>query len=131
MWKSTNFNVLIIQDCLNTLNSLRNTLNSDDFKILASNGDHALETSIKEEPDVILMDLLLKNRKGFDILQSLKNHWNTEDIPIIITTKINTQEHWDESYRLGASGYVVLGKHNHYLPEKIRKVAKYRKALAS
>ncbi|TLX72797.1 response regulator [Labilibacter sediminis] len=131
MWNNNPLKILIIQDCIDSINSLRQTLKADQFRVLSCNGDHGFILSIKEEPDVILLDTCLNNRKGFEILQNLKNHWRTKHIPIIIATKINTQQYWDEAYRLGALGYMIIGKHNHYLPGKISKLITCPKAIAS
>ena len=130
MQNKNSYKVLIIQDCIESINTLTKTLKADDLHVLSCNGDHGFIISIKEEPDIILLDICLNNRKGFEILQNLKNHWHTKHIPIIIATKINTQQYWDEAYRLGASGYMVIDEHNLYLPGRIRKLVTCREAIA-
>jgi PleD family two-component response regulator len=86
----------------------------------SASGNNGLALAIKEEPDVILLEILLKDRDGLQVLKELKTNVWTKDIPVIIVTKLNTQEYWDEAYSLGAEGYVVKMDHYSYLIKKIK-----------
>jgi DNA-binding NarL/FixJ family response regulator len=60
----------------------------------------------------------------------------TKKIPVIIVTELNTQLYWEESYREGATGYIVKNLHFSRLAKKIREniaieepLTPYRKAV--
>lgn len=131
MWKNNTYKVLIIQDSIQSINTLRNSLKGDDFQVISCNGDQGFFCSMEEEPDVILLDILLNNRQGYQLLKELKNHWNIKHIPVLVASLINLQEYWDEAFRLGASGYLVIGQHQQYLAARVQKIVQFQEALAS
>ena len=53
----------------------------------------------------------------------------TLHIAVIVLTKMNTQAYWDEAYKIGASGYAVLGEHDQYLTRLIEKQISNQEAL--
>jgi len=99
------------------------------FEISATCGNEAVKESAKQHPDLILLNLLLHDRNGFNILRQLKENMQTQHIPVIILTKMNTQPYWDEAYRIGASAYAVLGEHDQYLFDLIKKQLTPQKEL--
>lgn len=131
MWKNRLNKVLIIQDSIDVINALHKSLLDEDLQVLSCKGEQGFVFSLKEQPDVILLDVLLANRKAYQLLSDLKNNWNTKHIPVIVTTSINLQEHWDEAYRLGASGYMVIPEHLPYMASRIQKLGRFEEAIAS
>jgi DNA-binding response OmpR family regulator len=67
---------------------------------------------MKERPDIIVMDLLLKHKNGFEILRNLKNSIWTKNIPVFIFSELDTDLCREEAYRIGAAGY--MSKPNHF-----------------
>jgi len=68
---------------------------------------HAMDMSIMDKPDLILIDILLRSENGMDILKELKSNEKTKDIPMIIFTNFDKEELRKEAKELGAIDYVV------------------------
>jgi len=55
---------------------------------------------------IVLLDLKMPRLSGFDVLQELKTHAETQSIPVVVMTSSDHERDIAESYRLGANGYV-------------------------
>jgi len=119
--------VLLVQDSFHSIKAITKSLNTNDFDVLTCSDNQALVLGIRENPDIIIMDILFKDKNGFKLLLDLKNHWCTRHIPVVIATQINTQQYWDESFRLGASAYMLIDRHMPYLAPKIKKIIQHEK----
>jgi len=77
-----------------------------------------------ENPDIILLEILLQNRNGLELLCRLKDNDRTKHIPVLIVTKLNTQKYQDESYSLEAYAYLLKSNHNNWLLQRINSLIK-------
>lgn len=66
-----------------------------------------LDTATKERPDIILLDLILPDTTGFEILKALKEKPETKDIPVVILSNLNQQEDMSNVHKLGAAKFIV------------------------
>lgn len=82
---------------------------------LVVNGDDVMETAVQERPHVILMDITLPGQSGWLVLQLLKSHPETHDIPVVVVSGTNDPE---KSRELGAAGHFTK-------PFKIDEVMKF------
>ena len=58
---------------------------------IASDGEKALELLEKSKPDIILLDIILPKINGFDVLKSIKENPDTQDIPVIMTSNLGNE----------------------------------------
>ncbi len=65
----------------------------------------ALEIIEKERPDVIVLDLSLKNSSGFDLILDVKQRWDT--VRILVLSMYNEDVYAERVLRAGASGYIM------------------------
>jgi PAS domain S-box-containing protein len=97
--------VLIIEDSPGSIEQMTRYLQELDVThIYAVDGPHALAYAQEHSPDLILLDILLSDISGWDILQQLKTDEATGDIPVVIVSVVNTQA---QSKTLGAAGFLV------------------------
>jgi PleD family two-component response regulator len=120
MLNNKELKVLIIDDDINSILVLKNILKEENYTVLSSSSYQGFGVAIKERPDIIIMELLLKNRNGFEILRNLKNSTWTQDIPVFILSKLNTDLYREEAYQLGIAGYMVKPDHYSSLLRRIR-----------
>lgn len=73
----------------------------------AHNGNEAIETARRENPDLILMDLRMPIMDGFDAIERLKTDPTTKDIPIIAVTAQAMEEDRVRALHTGANGFVT------------------------
>lgn len=73
----------------------------------ATNAPDALTIAANEHPDIILLDLILPDTSGFDILKALKEKPETKDIPVIILSNLSQQDDMSTAHKLGAAKFIV------------------------
>ncbi len=79
--------ILVVDDDIDILELLKLSLESDGFNVsTASDGDSGLSIARAKEPALILLDLMMPHKDGFDVIHELKSADATKDIPVILLT---------------------------------------------
>jgi DNA-binding response OmpR family regulator len=113
--------VLIIEDEEALLSVLREKLERGGFEVFgAKNGDEGLEMAKSKNPDIILLDLILPKRSGFDVLAALKKDPNLQIIPVFVLSNLAEDENLKKALQMGAEDYFV--KSQHPINEVVEKV---------
>ena len=87
----------------------------------ASDGLEAEEIALKVKPDVILMDISMPRRGGFETMVSIKD--KLPELKIIIMTFSEEDEDLFQAVRLGASGYILKSAPMEHIINSLRRVA--------
>ncbi len=96
--------VLVVDDEPSIRRFLRHILESEGFLVMeARTGEDAVSIARRERPAIVLLDLVLPDIDGFEVLGRLKEHSTTRSIPVIILSIIEDEE---RCFRLGASDYL-------------------------
>lgn len=105
--------VLVIEDDKFLLKVYQVKLEKVGFEtIVLENGSGALEIVKKENPDLILLDIIMPKKDGFATLRDLKSESITKDIPVIMLTALSTPEDEKKAIDLGATKYLVKTDHS-------------------
>ena len=88
--------------------------------ITAYDGKEGMEKIKSENPDLILLDLVLPTMNGFEILEKIKRDDKFKNIPIIILSNLSEKEDVKKAMELGADDYLVKVKFS--IKEVIAKV---------
>lgn len=100
--------ILIVDDEKDIVELLKYNLEKEDFKIISVyNGNDALESVEKGNPDLIILDLMLPGIDGIEICRILKKDNETKDIPIIMLTARATEMDRVLGLDLGADDYIT------------------------
>lgn len=75
--------------------------------ITANTGKDGLAKAGLEKPSLILLDIMLPDMGGFEILQNLKSNPETKDIPVIILSNLGGREEIEKGVQLGAASYLI------------------------
>lgn len=75
--------------------------------IYADTGAKALEAINENTPDFVLLDVLLPDKDGFEVLEYLKNEENLKDIPVIMFSNLSQEENIEKSKEMGALDFYV------------------------
>ncbi|PIT95524.1 response regulator [Candidatus Falkowbacteria bacterium CG10_big_fil_rev_8_21_14_0_10_38_22] len=75
--------------------------------VVAGNGAEGLDIARKEQPDIIMLDVILPQIDGFSVLEELKKDKLTKDIPVIMLTNLGTDEDKAKGEKMGAVDYFV------------------------
>lgn len=89
----------------------------------AFDGNEGLKQVRSNHPDLVLLDLILPEKHGFDVLAELKKSPDTANIPVIILTLLGEDEDIKKGLKLGAQDYIV--KSSHSIAEIVEKVKNF------
>ncbi|MEY2701622.1 MAG: hypothetical protein RLY43_255, partial [Bacteroidota bacterium] len=73
----------------------------------ATDANQAFEILKTEKPDIIILDILLPGKNGFEILDEIKKNEATKDIPVVILSNFGQKDEIEKGLNLGAEKYLV------------------------
>ncbi len=91
--------------------------------LTASNGKEALKKIKEPKIDIILLDLILPDVDGFDILKEIRANESTKTTPVIVFSNLSEYEDIQKAKELGATDFMV--KSNFTLDELVDRVNKF------
>ncbi|MBE9562984.1 MAG: response regulator [Proteobacteria bacterium] len=102
------FKILIIDDTPLNIDILSIMLSKNKFEvIIAKNGMEGIEKAIKQQPHLILLDIMMPGIDGFNTCQSLKSDAQTKDIPIIFMSALSSVSDKIKGFKMGAVDYIT------------------------
>jgi len=78
---------------------------------VAETGETGLAAVRENKPDLVLLDLMLPEKHGFEVLAELKKSAETRAIPVIILTVMSADEDRKTAMLIGASDYIVKSQY--------------------
>ncbi len=100
--------VLVIEDDPMILDMYVHKFQQEGFEVVSHDrGDGVLEIAEKEQPDLILLDIILPGLDGFSVLQSLKENAKTKDLGVVMLTNLGQDEDKAKGQQMGSLGYIV------------------------
>ncbi|PIP23482.1 MAG: response regulator [Candidatus Nealsonbacteria bacterium CG_4_10_14_0_2_um_filter_38_17] len=88
--------------------------------ISALDGEVGLRLAKLKKPDLILLDLILPKKHGFEVLKALKEDTQTKDTPVIVLTNLEEAAEVEKALELGATTYLVKAQYS--LEEVLEKI---------
>lgn len=105
--KPEDYTILAVDDIATNIMLLKAVLSRAKYKIVtASGGFEALEKVAAVNPDLILLDIMMPDLDGYEVLQRLKADPAHEDIPVIFLTALHNPEDIVKGFKFGASDYI-------------------------
>jgi DNA-binding response OmpR family regulator len=105
---STGIRVYVVEDDPLLRNLLSLKLDKTSFPFAFSTDGHDVMPSMKKfGPDVIVLDLMLPGRSGFEVLEDIKGDKDLRNIPVIVFSNRDSQEDIQRSKKLGADAFYV------------------------
>jgi two-component system, OmpR family, alkaline phosphatase synthesis response regulator PhoP len=87
---------------------LSNKFRRIDYEVfIASDGIEAGNKIRTELPDIVLMDLMMPNKNGFEVLEEIKTEKQFKNLPIIVLSNLGQKSDITRSKKLGAADYLV------------------------
>jgi DNA-binding response OmpR family regulator len=100
--------ILVVDDSPTVLMHITDTLDGKGYDIItASDGEGALNKAVKEQPDLILLDVVLPGKNGFQVCRQLKTDAATKNIKIILVTSKNQKSDRFWGLKQGAEAYIT------------------------
>ena len=111
--------ILIADDDKLNVSLMENYL-SDNYDIVTvSNGNDALAYVKKEQPDLILLDVIMPGIDGFEVCRTIKHDYNMDFIPIVMLTSLTSEENHEEGIKSGADDFLTKPVKKFELEKKI------------
>ncbi|HEX5005651.1 MAG TPA: PleD family two-component system response regulator [Hyphomonadaceae bacterium] len=119
--------VLVVDDIEQNRKLLQDKLKNEYFHVItAVDGQDAIDKALAEEPDVILMDVMMPRLNGVDACRQLKMDSRTEHIPIVLVTALNEREDRLRGLGSGADDFLTKPVNDLHLLSRVRALTKYK-----
>jgi DNA-binding response OmpR family regulator len=89
---------------------------------VAGDRDAIVEALREGRPDLVLLDVMLPDANGFDVLARIRQHPSLSDLPVVMMTSIATREAVIKGLACGADGYVTKPFQVHLLVKAIQTI---------
>ena len=116
--------IIIVEDDNVVSRAFSDILIQENFRVdIANDGIEASEKIKSDKPDLVLLDLILPEKNGFEILEEMHKDEALKNIPVIILTKLGEESKMQRGKELGAVDYLI--KTDVYLKDVISKIRFY------
>jgi CheY-like chemotaxis protein len=113
--------ILVVDDSRTALFMVTTILRKERYELVtASDGEQALEVATAERPDLILMDVIMPRKTGFEACRELKRREDTKAIPVILVTTRGEGENVEAGFQSGCNDYVTKPINAQELLTKVR-----------
>ena len=100
--------VLVIDDENDILLIIKSALHEEGYDVTtANNGYDGLALAEDASPDLIILDIMMPEMDGFEVLQQLKENEKTAQIPVVILTGLSSKDKIREALNKGIDYYIV------------------------
>lgn len=113
--------ILLIEDDKYIFRAYKDGLERAGFEVIgASDGAEGVAKAKDKKPDLILLDLILPIKNGFEVLEEIKMDDATKNIPVVILSNLGQESDVAKGNALGAEDYLI--KSNYSMKEVVEKV---------
>ncbi len=114
--------ILIVDDSTTNIFLLENLLQGEGFQVYtALTGRDALNLVTKKNPDIVLLDIMMPEMSGYDVLKNILYNMQDKNTKVIMVTAKSAQEDIDKATEFGAVDYVTKPIDTELILSKIRK----------
>ncbi|PJE76051.1 response regulator [Candidatus Uhrbacteria bacterium CG10_big_fil_rev_8_21_14_0_10_48_11] len=100
--------VLIVEDDPMILDMYVHKFEQEGFTVVSHDrGDGAVELAEKEQPEIVLLDVIMPGLDGFSVLSMMRENENTKNLKVVMLTNLGQDEDKEKGVTLGALGYIV------------------------
>lgn len=132
MVEPTKRKVLLIDDEVPLLEVMKTNLEIEGYEVVtAMSGEMGLVSAVVDQPDVVILDIMMPDVDGWEICQRIRSDTRTKYIPVIMLTALDETEHVVKGFECGADDYLAKPFENAELFARIKSVlTKASKGLA-
>jgi len=103
--------ILLVEDDAFLSSLLKNRLTKEGVEVIhATDGQQAIDILKKTKPDLVLLDLILPKKSGFDVMEEVRQDPQIENTPVIIISNLGQPEDIQKGQSLGAVEYFIKAK---------------------
>ncbi len=119
--------ILIVDDNAPNCELLDAYLADDNYQIqMAYDGQEALEAVARQEPDLILLDIMMPRLSGYEVCQQLKGNAETRAIPVLMVTALNEMGDIEKAVEAGCDDFLTKPVNKIELRTRVRSLLRVR-----
>jgi two-component system alkaline phosphatase synthesis response regulator PhoP len=100
--------ILIVEDEEIIYELLQRKLSQEGYEVkIARDGDEGLTKMREEKPDLILLDIVMPKKGGFEVMEEMQKDENLRDIPVIVISNSGQPVELDKAKELGAKDWLI------------------------
>ena len=123
-----NERILIVDDNPTNVKLLAAKLGDSNYTILkAYGGEEALQKAKSENPDLVLLDVMMPDMNGYDVTAQLKNCTETSGIPIILVTALDGSDNKTKGLEAGADDFLNKPVHTAELKARVKSLLRLKR----
>lgn len=116
-------NILVVEDSLTQAAQIKYLLEDNYFDVVvAYNGNEALAWLSKNEPSLIISDIMMPGMNGFELCEKIKSNNRTKYLPVILLTSLSDLEEVIEGLSCGADSFITKPYDKNFLISNIEKI---------
>jgi len=120
--------VLVVDDVAGNVELLTSLLSREGYTVLvASDGESALEAVARENPDLVLMDVMMPKLSGYEACERLKKNPATRLTPVILITALQERENKIQGINVGADDFLTKPVNAHELRARVRSLVRLKR----
>lgn len=116
--------LLIVEDDAVLRKALGEYLGTEGFEVIyAEDGEIGSRLALSEKPNLILLDIVLPKKDGYQVLREVKENSDTKHIPIVLLTNLGSISDVEKALEMGATTYLVKADYKlEEVTEKIKEI---------
>jgi PAS domain S-box-containing protein len=115
--------ILLAEDSLTQATQIKHLLESNKYKVsVTQNGKQAMDWLSKHKPSLVISDILMPEMNGYELCKIIKSNKDTEDIPVILLTRLVDPEEIIEGLSCGADSFITKPYNEKHLLSNIEKI---------
>ena len=115
--------ILVVDDEINITQILEFSIGAEGYEVIAAqNGEEAIDKARREQPDLIILDIMMPIIDGYEACRILKANPLTKNIPVILLTAKGRDIDKRLGYEVGATDYIIKPFSPNKLIDKIQKL---------
>jgi DNA-binding response OmpR family regulator len=115
--------ILIVEDSTTQATQIRHLLESNHYKVsVTRDGKKAMDWLTKHKPALVISDIVMPEMNGFELCKKIKSKKSTEDVPVILLTRLSDPEEIIEGLSCGADSFITKPYNEKHLLSNIEKL---------
>ena len=114
--------ILVVEDDVVTATLISRILESNGFMVRHAANREGIVAGLKTSPDLVILDVLMPDANGFDILNRIRQHGVLKDLPVLLLTSLGALDDILKGLKLGANGYLTKPAKSKALLDAIKSV---------
>lgn len=100
--------ILFVDDDVFLRKVYQSELSEHNYEVItAEDGEQGLQLALTEDPDIVILDMIMPKKNGFEVLTAMQNDLKARDIPVIILSNLGQEDDIKKGLDLGAVDYLV------------------------